>query len=291
MEFFIIFFMAILFASINQTSQESTVHKYGVAVHGSVKFMLMSFFMMISILISNTIFKMPIRLDFKINLTYKSVIAIIAITFLAIGTTYLFNKMLEHGEIYSLGVLMKLSILIVLFIDIVLGNIIFKWDLLFYVIIFLLGILIMFDVHLLKGHHIKSDMKKAKFIIPIFLISIIMPYIKRVGINSGWFNNETLIVISNFLISFIFMMKFKPKLNIKIFKDYLFQSAACTVAMFSYTVIISSYGVFYYKLANTITLIGIAILSKIFLKTKITKRKYIGMIIAGIGFFLISINV
>lgn len=291
MDFFIVFFIAVIFSSASKVFQENTVHKYGVEIHGAIKFLQMSLLMMFFTFLTNTFKVIPLELKFNLELNSNAVIFIFIITILTIISTYLFNKLLEHEEIYSLGLLMKLTILIVLFIDIATGTLVFKWSLILYVIIFLIGILIMFDVHLLKGHHIKNDLKKAEFILPIFLILIIRPYFKRFAINSNYFNVETLLIIQNLAISLLFFVKYKPKISFNIFKEYLLQSFVCIISLFAFNLLIANYGVFYFNLSKGLTLIFIALLSRAFLHTRITKRKYLGMSIAVLGFILLSINI
>lgn len=291
MGFFIIFFMAVIFSAINQTYQENGVHKYGAITHVTVKLFQVPMLMALFIILNNKFKIIPLELKYKFLANYNSIFIVVIIISLNLTITYLLNKYLEHTEIYSLGILLRLSIVIVLIIDIITGTLVFSWNLIFYVIIFLLGMLIMFDVHLIKSHHIKSDFKKAKLIISMIIVSILLPYFKKIGINSNYFNAESILIISNIAVAFIFYIKFKPKIKLRIFKEYLVQSTVCTISLFSINLLIANYGVFYFKIAEGLMLVLIALLSRIFLHTRITKRKYLGMSIAVLGFILLSINI
>lgn len=271
------FLIPVLAYSINKVMQQKTVKKYGVEVHGFIKCALMAFFMTLWVLLSA-----------KNNLVFvnipKTYTYIIIISFFLVITTYMFNKILEKEEIYSLNILIKASIIVVFFIDVFLNEIEFNILLFFAVTVFMVSIFIIKDFRIYK-------FKNIKFIITIFIIRIIEPYFRKNILRMLLVNKETLIIITNLIVALFFAYKFKPKINKTIIKEYIFQAIACLIAVFSFINILEKHGVFYFKLFKGLTLFTIPILAMVFLKTKISKRKILGIILATISFILISISI
>ncbi|MCT4613176.1 MAG: hypothetical protein N4A47_07405 [Clostridia bacterium] len=290
MNLVILFSLAFVFCSLNQIFQEKTVHKYGFKKHGVVKFVQMAFFTLLIMGIGRLIGGQAEIFKYKFEFNYYVLGLILAQGVLGFFVTWLFNKLLEKTEIYSLGLIMKMNIIIVLLIDYFKGDVNITFMMLGYIIMFLIGIFIVLDIHTLKGHHFKEDLKYIEYILAIFVVGIISPYLIKLSLDTGTINAETVSLFSTSIIAMMFVVVFKIKIDKESFIEYIPQSLSAVISGVAINNIIAEYGVFYSVLITTSVIIGVTILSSVVLKDKISFRKYTGVVIAAIGFFLISIN-
>jgi len=290
--------VAVVTNSLNQVLQEKTVHKYGTKIHGVVKFPIMSAISLILILIYKALGsyaeKLPVQFNYHFDVNVGSILNMSIIIIATILITYLFNKLLERKEMYTLNIFFKLTIVVVMVIDILRGDLQFSLKLLFYVIVFLVGLFFILDIHKIEKDHIKSDLEEFGTVAVIFALMVAIPYFISEGMGAkGWYNPETLLLYNGTATGIVFYALFKPKIENKltVIKDYFMQSLVCSIGGIALNLIIVLYGVFQYKIIEAFIVIGVVILSEVILKTKITIRKLSGVLIAAIGFLLISVNI
>jgi drug/metabolite transporter (DMT)-like permease len=281
--------LGIAFGTTNQISQEFTVKKYGHKVHVFLKFLLS----MLLTYIVNVIYKLftigsndliKVLFDFKFIFNIESIWLLVAFLASTIITAVLVNKLLKTSAIYILGIITKLSMVIVLGTEIILGNLDFSVEVMLAIIIFIVGLLLV--LNLTKIKQVKNINKTAFFSLLIIVIfGVVHPYSQQTILNMELINKETLLIISSLTTSMYGLFFLKPDMAKvkKAIKPYLIQSSAHVISTFALMAIIESSMTTYVFALGAMGVVT-TVFSAIVLKTKINKLQYLGVVLSMIGF-------